>query len=92
MPKGPGLGFEVDEDAVSRLAAQKLVERPKHVGILHMPDGHTYYGPSYVSPTTVTGKEEGTIRGFRSEIWEDDGSADFEGIYDRVQKEGVIQK
>lgn len=35
VPKGPGLGFEVDEDAVSRLAAQELVERPKHVGILH---------------------------------------------------------
>ena len=90
VPTGPGLGYEVDEDALSRLASQQLAERPRHVGILHMPGGHTYYGPSYVSPSTVTGKEEGTLRGFRSEIWEEDDTSDFEQIYERVQKEGVI--
>ena len=90
VPTGPGLGYEVDEDALSRLASQQLAERPRHVGILHMPGGHTYYGPSYVSPSTVTGKEEGTLRGFRSEIWEEDDTSDFEQIYERVQKEGAI--
>jgi L-alanine-DL-glutamate epimerase-like enolase superfamily enzyme len=90
VPSGPGLGYEVDEGALSRLASQQLVERPRHVGVLHMPDGHTYYGPSYVSPSAVTGKEEGTLRGFRSEIWEEDDTSDFEQIYQRVQREGVF--
>lgn len=91
VPEGPGLGFQVDEESLARLAANKPMERPKHVGILHMPGGHKYYGRSYVSPDEVTGKEEGTVRGFRSEVWEDDGSPEFERIYQRVQKEGTFR-
>ena len=91
VPEGPGLGYEVDEDALARIAANKPIEIPKHVGVLHMPGGHTFYGRSYVSPTRVTGHEEGTIRGIKSEIWEDDGSTEFTGIYDRVQKEGTFR-
>ncbi|MCZ6676530.1 MAG: hypothetical protein O7E52_04695 [Candidatus Poribacteria bacterium] len=91
VPEGPGLGFEVDEDALARVAANKLTEPPKHVGILHMPGGHKFYGRSYVSPSGVTGREEGTIRGIRSELWEDDGSDEFARIYERVQKEGTFR-
>ena len=91
VPEGPGLGYEVDEDALARIAANQPIEPPKHVGVLHMPGGNTFYGRSYVSPTRVTGREEGTIRGIRSEIWEDDGSADFAHIYERVQKEGTFR-
>ncbi len=91
VPEGPGLGYEVDEDALARIAANKPIEIPKHVGVLHMPGGHTFYGRSYVSPTRVTGREEGTIRGIKSEIWEDDGSTEFAGIYDRGQKEGTFR-
>ena len=91
VPEGPGLGYEVDEDALARIAANKPMEPPKHVGALHMSGGNTFYGRSYVSPTSVTGREEGTIRGFRSEIWEDDGSAEFTRIYERVQQEGTFR-
>jgi L-alanine-DL-glutamate epimerase-like enolase superfamily enzyme len=91
VPEGPGLGYEVDEDVLARIAANKPIEPPKHVGVLNMPAGHTFYGRSYVSPTRVTGCEEGTIRGIKSEIWEDDGSADFARIYERVQKEGTFR-
>ena len=56
-----------------------------------MPGGHTYYGPSYISPTRITGHQEGVDRGFRSEIWEDDGSTEFATTHDRVQKEGVFR-
>ena len=91
VPEGPGLGYEVDEDALARIAANKPIEPPKHVGVLNMPGGHTFYGPSYVSPTRVTGREEGTIRGIRSKIWEDDGSADFARTYERVQREGTFR-
>ena len=91
MPKGPGLGFEVDEDALARVAANKLVEVPKHVGILNMAGGSKFYGRSYISPSTLTGREEGTIRGCTSELWEDDGAPEFERIYERVQKEGTFR-
>ena len=91
VPEGPGLGYEVDEDALARIASNKPTEPPKHVGVLHMPGGNTFYGPSYVSPTRVTGREEGTIRGIKSKIWEDDGSAEFTRIYERVQKEGTFR-
>lgn len=91
VPDGPGLGYEVDEDAVERLSKQELTERPRFVGILHMPDGGTYYGPGYISPGRVTGREEGDIRGFRSELREDDGSKEFEKLYKRVQQKGVFR-
>jgi|TARA_Y100001934_G_C12354157_1_gene777157 D-galactarolactone cycloisomerase len=91
VPTGPGLGFDVDEDALARLAEQAIVEQPTHVGVLHMPGGQTYYGRSYISPTSITGHQEGVDRGFRSEIWEDDGSTEFAKIHDRVQKEGVFR-
>jgi len=91
VPESPGLGLEVDEDALARVAANKPIERPKHVGILHMPGGHTFYGRSYISPSGLTGREEGTIRGLKSELWEDDGSNEFARIYERVQKEGTFR-
>jgi hypothetical protein len=40
----------------------------------------------------VTGREEGAIRGIKSEIWEDDGSAEFQRIYERVQNEGTFRE
>ena len=61
------------------------------VGVLHMPGGHTFYGPSYVSPSAVTGREEGVIRGIRSELWMDDGSDRFQQTYNQVQTTGIIR-
>ena len=84
VPQEPGLGYEVDEEALARLAAQKITERPRYVGVLHMPGGHTFYGPSYVSPEG----EEGSVRGFSSELWEDDGSKEFAEVYERTRREG----
>ena len=86
VPEGPGLGFEVDEGEIARLAANRPIERPRFIGVLHMPGGHTFYGPGRIAPYG----EEGTVRGFRSEIWEEDGSSEFEQTYERVQKEGRI--
>jgi len=91
VPEAPGLGLEVDEEALARLAANKPVEIPKHVGILHMQGGNTFYGRSYISPSTLTGRDEGTIRGIKSELREDDGSEEFNKIYERVQREGTFR-
>jgi len=34
VPEGIGVGYEVDESAVQQLSQQKLVEPPRHIGIL----------------------------------------------------------
>ncbi len=91
VPKGPGLGVDVNEDALARLSANQPIEPPKHVGVLHMPNGHTFYGRSYISPTDLTGREEGTIRGIKSELWLDDDTREFDHVYQRVQKEGPFR-
>ena len=46
--------------------------------------GDKFYGPSYVSPDQVTGKEEGTTLGFTQEYWTDDGSAEFNTYYSQL--------
>ena len=91
VPEGPGLGYEVDEEALQRVAARKPVEIPRHVGILHLSDGTSYYSKGHLDPGRVTGVEEGTLRGVRSEIWEDDGSQAFEEVYARVERDGVVR-
>ena len=88
VPDGPGLGFDVDEDALARLAAQKPNEIPRHVGVLHLPGGHKVYTPSYPDVPALTGREEGAIRGIGFEIWEDDGSEEFREVHERVAREG----
>ena len=91
VPKGPGLGVDVNVDALARLSANQPIEPPKHVGVLHMPNGHTFYGRSYISPTDLTGREEGTIRGVKSELWLDDDTQEFDHVYQRVQEEGTFR-
>jgi len=92
VPSGPGLGIEVDEKILHELATRPRSELPRHVGILHLPGGTSYYTPSIPSVERITGFAEGNVRGVRSEVWNDDGSEDFAQIYDRVQQEGQIKK
>ena len=69
------------------MACQPTLAVPRHVGVLRIPGpagANTYYGRSYVSPTALTGQEEGVDRGFESELWIDDGSEAFEAMYARV--------
>ena len=56
-----------------------------------MSGNSTWYGKSYVSPRIVTGREEAGLRGFRSELWEDDGTSGFEAMFARVEKEGTVR-
>jgi L-alanine-DL-glutamate epimerase-like enolase superfamily enzyme len=90
VPERPGLGLEVDEDALARLAAHAPTPVPRHVAALRRRGGHTIYFPSLTSVNVqrMTGREEGTIRGLRVELWDDDGTADFQRVYERVRREG----
>jgi len=90
VPEGPGLGVEVNEDALAELAAREPTPVPKHVAVLHLADGHDIFYPSLedVNVEKMTGREEGAIRGLELELWDDDGSDEFIKIYERVQKNG----
>ena len=55
VPERPGLGVEVDEAALQRVAANSPTEIPRHVGILHLPGGHNLYTPSFASVSRETG-------------------------------------
>ncbi len=88
VTESPGLGYEVDDDAISRFAANKnkpwASERPRVVGILHLPGGQKIYTSRTVNVPKLTGREEGVIRGIRFERWEDDGSPEFQRTLDLV--------
>ncbi|MBI4551045.1 MAG: hypothetical protein HY710_02145 [Candidatus Latescibacteria bacterium] len=88
VPEGPGLGVEVDEDALARIADNPPTEIPRHLGVLKLPGGHTLYTHSFPSVSRLTGFLEGNIRGIGLDVWDDDGSPEFAQVYERVEKEG----
>jgi L-alanine-DL-glutamate epimerase-like enolase superfamily enzyme len=90
VPEAPGLGLEVDDDALSRLAANPdpYASIPRGIGILRLPYGKTLYTRSFPNVGRQTGTEEGAIRGIDFELWQDDGSERFEQLYARLEKDG----
>jgi hypothetical protein len=90
VPRGPGLGYEVDESEIRRMAMQAGSTIPRHIGVLTMADGSKYYGPSYLSPDQLTGKQEGTVVGFDSALWLADGSDAFEETFARLHPEDQV--
>ena len=81
MPEGPGLGVEVDEAVIARLAQRSPAEIPRHLSKLHLPDGHVLYTASIPPIDALTGFAEGTICGLSSAVWHDDGSEEFVRMY-----------
>ena len=80
----------MDESALARAAANKPTEIPRHLAIVRLRSGHKIYYPelSAVNIHKMTGREEGMIRGIDLEVRDDDGSAEFARLYERVQKSG----
>ncbi|HIB67731.1 MAG TPA: hypothetical protein EYO33_22190, partial [Phycisphaerales bacterium] len=88
VPEGPGLGFDVDEAVLRRFAANNPREIPPYVGVVHMAGGHTLYSLGQPNLPRFTGREEGTYRNFRYDRWFEDGSAEWEKVYERVGNDG----
>jgi hypothetical protein len=88
VPEGPGLGVEVDEGALARAAARRHLEQIPVIGVLRLPGGRRAYSLGDPKVERLTGYEEGTLRGIRYERWEDDGSAKYERLYERLKREG----
>lgn len=88
VPEGPGLGVEVDEEALAQAAERQHLARPEFIGVLHLPGGYKAYSWGNPDVAQLTGKEEGAIPGIAYGYWEDDGSADFARVKERLQREG----
>lgn len=88
VPEGPGLGVEVDEDALAKAKVREPLERIPVIGVLSLPGGRRVYTLGDPKVEQLTGYEEGTIRGIRYERWENDGTAEYERIHERLKKEG----
>lgn len=94
VPDGPGLGVEVDEDALTRLAeraAAPPVAPPRCVGILRLPGDRSWYTAVPPDVVRLTGREEGDLRGICVDLWQDDGSENFARIYGEVSREGAVE-
>lgn len=81
VPEGPGLGVEVDEEAIAkyRVAVPYEKPEPKDVYAIVWPDGRrAYYGSGEALWDDFhDGIQPGYSRGVRMETYHDDGSAQF---------------
>lgn len=89
VPEGPGLGVDVDEERLQRLAAIAATEVPRFIGVTHLPGGYRMYTRSFPSIARQTGFNEGTTRGINLEVWEDDGGTDFAAMWQETAKGAV---
>ena len=99
VPEAPGLGVEVDEDAIERhrvpaaalQACAKSGEvynkpRPRIIRTVRYPDGSCVHMSSITPGMRLTPYTPGV----RTEAWHEDGTRDWEELWDRIQ-EGAVR-
>ena len=89
VPESPGLGVDVDEQALERIKRNPVTVVPRYISRLLLPGGHIYHSIGHPDVSRQTGFMEGNIRGVRLEIWEEDGSAEWRNTYDRLEQSGI---
>ena len=93
VPEGPGLGVELDEDAVARYRDTPEVKWPRHYSVVKLPGGveHCYQSLQQAERLMKLGVDESFAPGARLEECEDDGSEAFDRIWAALQeKDGPI--
>ena len=88
VPEGPGLGVEVDERELARIAQNPKTVIPRHIGKLRLPGGRVYHSIGFPSVSQVTGFLEGNVPGVYLDVWEEDNSTTWQETYDRIAKSG----
>ena len=88
VPEGPGLGVEVDEAKLQRMIAREPYQMPKVLGITRFAGGGTLYSVGFPNLEALVGYQEGSVRGHKFDLREDDGSEEFAQMYERAQHEG----
>lgn len=92
VPDGPGLGVEVDEVAVKALSEAPPEEDVHRISTVVYPDGLRWHfaGEEQRQEAFYFGNLPGFVPGIRLEVQEDDGSGDFEDLYQRCVKAPVV--
>ena len=87
VPEGPGLGVELDEDAVARFRETPAVDWPRHFSVVTLPGGlrHYYRNLQQAERLMKRGVDEAFAPGVRLDEREDDGSDEFDRLWNRLQ-------
>ena len=89
VPQGPGLGVELDEDAVERYAETPELEWPRHISVVTLPGGikHYYRNLQQAEALMKQGVDEAFALGIRLDEWEDDGSDEFDRLWNQLKED-----
>lgn len=97
VPEKPGLGVELDRDAVERfrVARPERMPDPRRLVVTSWPDGRKMYFAAhgrvnYVLRAGMQGKIPFYERGVTTGLWADDGSARFRELYERAASDPVL--
>ena len=98
VPDAPGLGVEVDEDAIQkyRVPDEKLDADglfmhppPRIIKTVVYPDGNCIHMEGDQLSYFKRGNAEAQVEGARLEVWYDDGSTEWADLFERAQKNPV---
>ncbi|MCY3738645.1 MAG: mandelate racemase/muconate lactonizing enzyme family protein [Gemmatimonadaceae bacterium] len=89
VPEGPGLGVELDEDAVARFGETPAPDWPRHFSVVTLPGGlrHCYRNLQQAERLMKQGVDEPFAPGVRLDEREDDGSDEFDRTWNRLQQQ-----
>ena len=84
VPEGPGLGIELDEDALAKYRVQLPYERPEPTDVYSIiwPTGRRvdYASGEALWDDFIAGLQPGYVRGIKMETVGDDGSVEFQKL------------
>jgi len=91
VPEAPGLGVEVDEEALTRFKMAPPFKKPdsRHILKVIWEGGRVMYYANMLPQCWQDfqmGNQPVDERGVRMEVWKDDGSKEWADLYARVQK------
>ncbi len=88
VPHGPGLGVELDEDVVERYAQTPEPKWPRHISVVTLPGGikHYYRNLQQAEALMKQGVDEAFAPGIRLDEWEDDGSDEFNRLWNQLKE------
>ena len=88
VPEGPGLGVELNEDAVQRYSSTPVVEWPRFFSVVTLPGGvkHYYRNLQQAEGLMKQGVDESFAPGVRLDECEDDGSEEFDRLWKQLQE------
>jgi L-alanine-DL-glutamate epimerase-like enolase superfamily enzyme len=89
VPHGPGLGVELDEDVVERYAQTPEPKWPRHISVVTLPGGikHYYRNLQQAEALMKQGVDEAFAPGIRLDEWEDDGSDEFNRLWNQLKED-----